>query len=183
MKPTRIVPLIVVALISACSTTDEQKPATTLSAPSATSAPTAAAAPATGAIANTPLTGTTQSPSNAAAATTAVGKNSVYFGFDEYSINSQYINAIEDHAKYLRVNPSFKARIEGNSDERGSREYNLALGQRRAEAVMKVLNMHGVPADRVEVISFGEEKPARTGHDDASWAENRRSDLLLKSGN
>ena len=182
MKPIRILPLIAVALVSACSTTDEQKPAATVSAPSAAYSPATAPAPVTGSGANTPLTGTTLSPMNAAAAR-APGKNSVYFGFDEYTINPQYINVIEDHAKYLRANPSVKARVEGNSDERGSREYNLALGQRRAEAVMKVLNMHGIPADRVEVISFGEEKPARTGHDDASWAENRRSDLMPTGGN
>ncbi|MFN0303413.1 MAG: peptidoglycan-associated lipoprotein Pal [Burkholderiales bacterium] len=181
MKPVQILPLILLALVSACSTTDEQKPAATLSAPSAASAATAAPAPTTGPVANAPLTGTAQSPINAAMVA-GPARHSVYFGFDEYNVNPQFINVIEDHARYLRANPSVKARVEGNSDERGSREYNLALGQRRAEAVMKVLNLHGVPADRVEVISLGEEKPSRTGHDDASWAENRRSDVMLKGG-
>jgi peptidoglycan-associated lipoprotein len=107
-------------------------------------------------------------------------KNSVYFDFDKYDIKPEFRNVIEDQAKYLRENPSLRARIEGNADERGSREYNIALGQRRAEVVMKSLMLLGVPQSRMEAISFGEEKPRRTGHDEASWSENRRGDVVLE---
>jgi peptidoglycan-associated lipoprotein len=86
---------------------------------------------------------------------------------------------IEENAKYLRENPSVRIRIEGNCDERGSREYNVALGQRRAEAVMKTLTLLGVAESRIEAISYGEEKPRAAGHDETSWAENRRGDVVL----
>ena len=77
----------------------------------------------------------------------------------------------------LRANPDAKLKIEGNADERGSSEYNLALGQRRAEGVLRALKAGGVADDRLEAVSFGKEKPRGLGHDETSWAENRRSDF------
>jgi peptidoglycan-associated lipoprotein len=111
----------------------------------------------------------------------APGK-SVYFEYDRDEIKPEYMGVVQDHAKYLRENPKVHVRIEGNADERGSREYNVALGQRRAEAVMKALGLLGVPASRMEAISYGEEKPRGTGHDEASWAENRRDDFVIEAG-
>jgi peptidoglycan-associated lipoprotein len=104
-------------------------------------------------------------------------KRSVYFAFDVYDVKPEFRPLIEAHAKYLRQHPEARIRIEGNTDERGSREYNLALGQRRAESVMKMLKLLGVHENQVEAISFGEEKPRASGHDETSWAENRRSDF------
>jgi peptidoglycan-associated lipoprotein len=105
------------------------------------------------------------------------GKRSVYYEFDGYDVKSEYRGLVEEHAKYLRQNPQARITIEGNADERGSREYNVALGQRRAESVMKMMRLLGAGENQIEAVSFGEEKPRAQGHDDASWAENRRSDF------
>jgi peptidoglycan-associated lipoprotein len=102
----------------------------------------------------------------------------VYYDFDKSDLRTDSRALIEANARYLREHPSTKVRIEGNADERGSAEYNLALGQRRAENVEKTLKLLGVQDSRMEAISYGKEKPRKTGHDEASWAENRRSDLV-----
>ncbi len=104
-------------------------------------------------------------------------ERSVYYDLDQSDIRPGDRAAIEVNAKYLREHPELKVRIEGNTDERGSTEYNLALGQRRAEGVAKALELLGVTDDRIEAVSFGKEKPRNTGHDEASWAVNRRSDI------
>lgn len=105
-------------------------------------------------------------------------KRNVYFDFDQYSIKSEFGSLIEAHAKYLIDHPHANVRLEGNADERGSREYNLALGQKRAVAVKKAMNIHGVPNKQIETVSFGEEKPKALGADEISWAENRRTDIV-----
>jgi len=105
------------------------------------------------------------------------GARSVYYEFDKADLSAEDRRLVEQHARYLRANPGAKARIEGNADERGSSEYNLALGQRRAEGVMKALRAGGVQEDRLEAVSYGKEKPKADGHDEKSWAENRRSDI------
>jgi peptidoglycan-associated lipoprotein len=105
-------------------------------------------------------------------------KQSVYFDYDQFSINSEYTAVVEMHGKYLASNPAVAIKIEGNSDERGGTEYNLALGQKRAEAVARMLKQLGVNASQVEATSWGKEKPKATGHDEASWAQNRRVDLV-----
>ena len=109
----------------------------------------------------------------------APSMSSVYFDYDMDEIRPEYRGVIEEHAKYLQQNPQLKARIEGNADERGSREYNVALGQRRAEAVMKRLVLLGVSERRLEAISLGEEKPRSNGHDEAAYSENRRGDMVF----
>ena len=105
---------------------------------------------------------------------------SVYYDFDRYDIKPQYRTAIEAHARHLRENPNARVTIEGNGDERGSREYNLALGQRRAESVRQMMRLSGAADGQIETGSFGEEKPKALGHDEASWAENRRSDFIYR---
>jgi peptidoglycan-associated lipoprotein len=105
------------------------------------------------------------------------GARSVYYEFDKSDLSAEDRRLVEQHARYLRANPGSKARIEGNTDERGSSEYNLALGQRRAEGVMKALRAGGVQEDRLEAVSYGKEKPKADGHDEKSWSENRRSDI------
>ena len=182
MKSTRLLPLVLTALIAACASTQEQTPAdqaTQSPAAAPTPAPSARAVERSG-PASTPRTpGSTRAPT---ARTGAPGQHSIYFDYDRDEIKPQFRGVIEADAKYLRENPAAHARIEGNADERGSREYNLALGQRRAEAVMKALSLLGVPADRMEAVSYGEEKPRGTGHDEASWAENRRDDVVIQPG-
>jgi peptidoglycan-associated lipoprotein len=105
-------------------------------------------------------------------------RRSVYFDFDSNAVTDGHLGTVRGHARNMtEKNRDTLVRIEGNTDERGSREYNLALGQRRAEAVKKMMTVLGVAANRIETISFGEEKPRNAGHDEASWAENRRADI------
>ncbi|MBS1208359.1 MAG: pal [Proteobacteria bacterium] len=107
-----------------------------------------------------------------------LAKRSIYFEYDKYDIALDYVSIIEAHSKYLKANGGAKVLIQGNADERGSREYNLALGQKRAEAVASNLKLLGVKDGQMEAVSLGKEKPKATGHDEAAWAENRRADLV-----
>ena len=103
---------------------------------------------------------------------------SVYFGFDEYTVQTKYQKMLSAHASYLKANPKQKIIIQGNTDDRGTAEYNLALGQRRSEAVRKSLNLMGVSDNQMEAVSFGKEKPKADGDNEAAWAENRRADIV-----
>lgn len=107
-----------------------------------------------------------------------LAKRSVYFDYDSFVIKDEFKPQVEAHGKFLVANPKVKMLIQGNADERGSREYNLALGQKRAEALKKMLMLLGAREDQVEAVSLGEEKPKNPGHDEAAWAENRRDDML-----
>lgn len=107
-------------------------------------------------------------------------KPSVYFDFDRFDIKPEYQQTVSAFAGYLKADGKAKLVIEGNADERGTTEYNLALGQKRAQAVSKALGLMGVPANRMEAVSNGEEKPRAKGSNEAAWAENRRADLILK---
>jgi len=104
-------------------------------------------------------------------------QRSLYFDFDSFTIRSDDTPMIERHGKYLASHPALAIKIEGNADERGGAEYNLALGQRRAESVLRALRIYGVKDAQMEAISWGKSKPRATGHDEASWAQNRRADL------
>jgi len=107
-----------------------------------------------------------------------LASRSVFFDFDSNSVRDEYRGLIQAHSRYMTADKKdSRIRIEGNCDERGSREYNLALGQRRAEAVKKVMTVLGVQDGRIETVSFGEEKPQSMGHDEPSWAKNRRADI------
>ena len=111
----------------------------------------------------------------------SVAKNSVYFDFDQYVVKTEYANVVDANAKNLSANKGKKILIQGNTDERGGREYNLALGQKRAEAVRKSMALLGVPESQMEAVSLGKEKPKATGSDEAAWAQNRRADILYSS--
>lgn len=114
---------------------------------------------------------------DAVAAGPAGAARVIYFDYDSFIIKPEFQGAIEAHAKYLVANPSRKLAVEGNTDERGGREYNLALGQKRAEAVRRGLGLLGVTDAQVEAVSFGKEKPVATGSDESSLAKNRRAEL------
>lgn len=107
-----------------------------------------------------------------------LAKRSVYFDFDSYTVGAEYRAVIEAHAKYLVSNPSRKIMIQGNTDERGGREYNLALGQKRAEAVRKQMSILGVSDQQIEAVSYGEEKPKAAGGSEEAYSQNRRADLV-----
>ena len=101
----------------------------------------------------------------------------IYFDYDSFTIKPEFQSAVEAHARYMAANKARKLAVEGHTDERGGREYNLALGQKRAEAVRRALGLLGVTDAQVEAVSFGKEKPAAPGSDEASLAKNRRAEL------
>jgi peptidoglycan-associated lipoprotein len=107
-----------------------------------------------------------------------LSKRSIYFEFDSFVVEDKYKAQIEAHSRYLSGNRSAKVTLQGHTDERGSREYNIALGQKRADAVKRAMTLMGVQDVVIETISYGKEKPKREGHDEAAWAENRRVDIV-----
>lgn len=104
--------------------------------------------------------------------------NIVYFDLDKYDIRSDFAQMLDAYASFLRSNPSYKVTIEGHADERGTPEYNIALGERRANAVQMYLQGKGVSSDQFSIVSYGKEKPAVLGHDEAAWSKNRRAVLV-----
>ena len=162
------------SLLAACSSTPVTPPA----AP-ATPAPAAAPAPAPAAAATPASTVTTVNLPAHLDPNSAISKErSVYFDFDDFSIKPAYTALVERHGKYLGATAGLTAKVEGNADERGSAEYNLALGQKRAEAVVKALKIYGAKDGQLEAVSWGEERPVASGHDEAAWAQNRRADIV-----
>lgn len=109
-----------------------------------------------------------------------LAKRSVYFDYDSYTVKDEFKPVVEAHAKYLAANKGRRIIIQGNTDDRGGREYNLALGQKRAEAVRRALALLGVSDAQMEAVSLGKEKPKATGSDEAAWAENRRADIVYQ---
>jgi peptidoglycan-associated lipoprotein len=119
-----------------------------------------------------PLAGNTAGPNNVARV--------IYFDYDSYVIKPEFQTAIEGHARFLKSNNGRKIVVEGHTDEQGGREYNLALGQKRSEAVRRALGLLGVTDAQVEAVSFGEEKPAVAGADESSHARNRRAEIAYR---
>ena len=107
-----------------------------------------------------------------------LAKRSVYYDYNKYDIKEEYAPVIESHAKFLMEHTDLKIAVQGNCDDRGSREYNLALGQRRAESVKRAMVLSGVGDKQIETVSFGAEKPKAFGQDEDSWAKNRRADIV-----
>ena len=106
-----------------------------------------------------------------------LSKRSIYFDYDQYVVKDEFKPLVAAHAQYVSQNRA-RITIQGNTDERGSREYNLALGQKRADAVKQMMTLSGAPAQQIETVSFGEEKPRATGQDERAFAENRRADIV-----
>ena len=106
---------------------------------------------------------------------------SVYFDFDKYTVKPEFDALVADHGKFLAANPNVAIKVEGNTDDRGSAEYNLALGQKRAQALITALKVQGVKDSQLEAISYGKEKPKATGSDEESRAQNRRDDIIYPS--
>ena len=106
-----------------------------------------------------------------------LAKRSVYYAYDQDAIQSADKPVVQAHAKYLADNSSRSMRLEGNADERGSNEYNLALGQRRADGVKKMMILGGARDSQIETTSYGEERPKAIGHEESAWSQNRRTDL------
>ena len=165
-----LLPSMLVLALAACSSTPAEKPAAVETKP-ATTDTKAAEAPKSDSKAIDPLAAL-KDPNN------ILSRRSVYFEFDKYDIQQAYQSLVEAHGKFLVTQPQLKVLVQGNTDDRGPREYNLALGQKRAEAVKKGMILMGAKETQVEAVSLGEEKPKSTGNNDSAWAENRRSDIL-----
>ncbi|MFL6627230.1 MAG: peptidoglycan-associated lipoprotein Pal [Vitreoscilla sp.] len=174
----RISPLsitLTLSFLAACSTAPKAPPAP---------APTPAPAP----VAQVPAPAPTPARTDDAQALAArlrqqiadLDGKSVFFDFDSFVVKPEYDATLHAQADFLRANPNSKLTVQGNTDERGGSEYNLALGQKRAEAVRKQLGVLGVSADRVEATSFGKEKPRATCHEESCWSQNRRDDFVNK---
>ena len=157
--------LFAAVVLASCSTTPPtQEPAAPRPQP-------AAAAPA-------PAPTSAPRDARAGESNAVVTGRSAYYALDQYDVRPEDRATVEANARYLRAHPGVKVRIEGNTDERGSREYNLALGQRRADGVMKMMGLLGVPESRMESVSYGEEKPRAPAHEEAAWSQNRRTDIV-----
>jgi len=171
---TRIAMAIAVLTLAACSTTNLAETADVtgkaVAAAPASPAPAPAPAPAKSAVAA--VVADHLNPSSLISK-----ERSVYFDFDQFVIKANDGPLIERQGKYLASKQNLAIRVEGNADERGGREYNLALGQKRADAVVRALKVYGVSEKQLEAVSFGSEKPAMQGHDEVVWAQNRRVDL------
>lgn len=167
-----VISIVLVNLLAACASEPPKEPVA-----AAPAAPAAAPAPKAEAPKVTPAepVQTAVDPLNDPAS--LLSKRSVYYPFDVSAVQDADKPVVQAHAKYLSEHPDRKVRLEGNADERGSNEYNLALGQRRADGVKKMLELGGAKEGQLESVSYGEEKPRATGHDEASWSQNRRTDL------
>ncbi len=177
--------LSVLGALAGCSST-KLDPEVPVESRAPTSALTAGAQPSTGSGANAAPSGTAQSAVTPVdltkTATVAMGNlpRVVYFDFDSYVVKDEFRGTVESYAKVLAADRSKRLAIEGHTDERGGREYNLALGQKRAEAVAKSLALLGAKDNQVDAVSFGKERPAVQGSDEAAWAKNRRAELTSR---
>lgn len=155
----------------AAAVVDKSPAVATTKAPEAATAPAATTAPVTEqSVGVNPL----KDPNN------ILSKRSIYFDFDKDEVKAEFRPLVEAHAKYLNANTGAKIMLQGNADDRGSREYNLSLGQRRSVAVKKVMNVLGVNDKQIETVSYGEEKPQCADKNDACWAQNRRADIVYE---
>lgn len=168
-------------LLAACSSTPvaPSAVATSQATPAVEGAPAAPAPRAAATPAPTPSSNvqTVNLPPYLDPRSSLSTARSVYFEFDDTTLKPEFANLVETHGKYLASNPTLKVRVEGNTDERGSAEYNLALGQKRAEAVVRSLALLGAGEQQLEAVSFGEERPAVPGSDEEAWSRNRRAEL------
>lgn len=160
--------ILVSLLVAACSSTHK---ADTAAAPQAAPQTTASPAPATPAE---------LAASKLAAELQGLQKESVYFDFDKYAVKAEYRDAIQKQASFIKGHKNDVVTLEGNADERGSEKYNLALGNRRAKAVLKSLERLGVPASQIRTVSFGKDHPRLVCHEEKCWKENRRVDFEHK---
>jgi len=172
---------LIAALVAGCQTSKTQE-----AAPSEDRSAATTTTPGTGAS----TSGTSQSGVGGTSTAGTMGgnplrdpnsplsKRSVYFDFDSFTVKDEYRSLVEAHARYLQGQRSARMTVQGNADERGSREYNIALGQKRADAVKRMMQLLGVQDSQVETVSFGKEKPKAVGHDESAWAQNRRDDIV-----
>jgi peptidoglycan-associated lipoprotein len=182
-RPTRLTSVAAAGaaalFLAACASTplEEKKPAPVVEKPAAAPTP-APAQPDPRAVARVDTTPKAIDPLTDP--NSPLAKRSVFFDFDQFTVKPEFTPTVEAHGRFLVANKNRRIVIEGNADERGSREYNLALGQKRAEAVKSRLTLLGVTDGQIETVSLGEEKPRATGSNEQAWAENRRADIVYR---
>src|SRR5690349_10132947 len=174
---------VVGMLVGCASTPEEQKPAAIEDRQP--SVAEVKPQPATKPPSSTESTTTLVTPGNVAVdplkdPNNILSRRSIYFDYDQFSVKDEFKPVVTAHASYLSQNRNAKMTIQGNTDERGSREYNLALGQKRADAVRSMMTLLGATASQIETVSFGEEKPRAQGSTEQAWAENRRADIVYQ---
>ena len=176
-----LIGVLMAGMLAGCGTTptkeqdgaavEDRKPGMVVDRPAVKPADTAGTKPlVTKPVTGDPLT----DPGN------ILSRRSIFFDYDSNLIKDEFKPIVTAHARYLQQNPSTKIRVEGNADDRGSREYNIALGQRRSEAVKQMMQLLGARADQVEPVSFGEEKPRCTEAAESCWSQNRRGDIVYQ---
>ena len=187
MKPIFKLALAVVAAaaLAGCSSTPEtvapvesRTSTTTVVTPDTGGTSTSGVNPTTGATGSTMPTTTGVTSANALRdPRSALSRREIFYDYDSFTVRDEYKPLLEAHAAYLKQNRNARIKVEGNTDERGSREYNLALGQKRSESVKRVLTLLGVSEGQIDTVSFGEEKPKNPASSEAAYSENRRCDL------
>ena len=183
-----IIAAFVIAALAGCASTGTEDAAPVEDKAPAATAPGAGTGATTSGTTTTPIGGVSGgagAPASGATSAAALkdprnilSKRNIYFDYDQFTVKDEYKPIVEAHAKYLQANRGARAIIQGNTDERGTREYNIALGQKRADAVKNLMLLLGATEIQIETVSFGKEKPRREGHDEPSWAENRRADIV-----
>ena len=178
--------LAVAALMAGCGSAVkldevavEDKSGTPVTGQGAAGAGSGTAAGSAGTVSNTAIAPVDLSKSGPTAVAPA-GPRIVYFDYDSFAIRPEFQSVIEAQARYIKADKNRKVSIEGHTDDRGGREYNLALGQKRSEAVRRALGLLGVPDNQLEAVSFGKEKPAVQGNDEAAMAQNRRAEISYR---
>lgn len=178
--PRTAVLLAMATLLGACSSTPPQTAARPAPAVAPVASPAATPRPSSPANAGPAATSTVRTvvlPAHLDPGNVLSKERSIFFDFDDDSIKPSYRSMLETHGRYLAAQARLNIKLEGHADERGSKEYNLALGQRRAESVLKSLQLLGARTSQMEPVSWGEEKPRVLGHDEAAWAQSRRVDI------
>ena len=178
MKRSIMMFAVVGLLVGCASTPEEQKPVTVQEGK-----PSVAAAPPS--QPSKDLTGKPSKPQTVGVdplndPANILSRRSIFFDYDQFTVKEEFKPVVSAHARYMQQNRQARATIQGNTDERGSREYNLALGQKRADAVKQMMTLLGAPATQIETVSFGEEKPRAEGANEQAWAENRRADIVYQ---
>jgi peptidoglycan-associated lipoprotein len=172
---------LVVAFLAGCQSTGTQNPAPIEERPLGGTAGTAAGGATTSGVATAPVGGAATGAAGAAALrdpNNILSKRVVYFDYDSFVVKDEYRAMIDAHAKYLAANKAARVTLQGHTDERGTREYNIALGQKRADAVKKLMLLLGATEMQIETVSFGKEKPKTDGHDESAWSQNRRVEIV-----
>ncbi|MDH4233987.1 MAG: peptidoglycan-associated lipoprotein Pal [Gallionella sp.] len=175
----RIIVVPVVLLLAACSTTPKTDSSSALQ-PNETKDSSVAAQAAEKDVSISSAAAEKQKSSLLESELRELQKLSIYFDFDKEVVKSDYLNVIQKQAEFIKAHKVDQVTVEGNADERGSSEYNLGLGDRRANAVRRSLELFGVPATQIKTTSLGEEKPRLMCHEEKCWQENRRGDFVHK---